>query len=87
MHKQFKIILSIITIGLFSGCIPAPKPQIAIGIGGIIGQNNQVKEPIQTQQPIKTVHIDKEYGAKPLNYVTSIRSYFSTKIARGNLST
>jgi hypothetical protein len=87
MQKSFKITILTMAIGVFSGCVPAPTPQIGIGIGGAIGQNSQNTPVIQTPQPIKEVEVDKEYGAKPLNYVTSIRSYFTTKIARGNLST
>ena len=92
MQKSFKITILTIAIGVFSGCVPAPTPQIGIGIGGAIGQNNQTgKTPASVQstpipEPIKAV-VDKEYGAKPVNYITSIRSYFTTKIARGNLST
>jgi hypothetical protein len=87
MQKQFKIILLTITVGLFSGCLPVPQPQIGIGIAGAIGQNSQSQPVVQTQQPTKRVEIDREYGKKPLNYITSIRRYFTTKIARGNLST
>lgn len=88
MKNNFKIATLTVVIGLFSGCVPEPKPQVGIKIGGIIGQNRQTTtQPVQTQQPIKTAVVDKEYGAKPLNYITSIRSYFTTKIARGNLST
>ena len=95
MKKQLKIILSITAIGLFGGCVPVPKPQIGIGIGGVIGQTNQTNQNSSTTQPIKAPIepvkqvevVDKEYGAKPLNYTTSIRRYFSAKIARGDLST
>ena len=92
MKKQLKIILSITAIGLFGGCVPAPTPQIGMGIGGAINQTPQtaktpqVTQTTQTQQPVKSVVVDKEYGAKPLNYNISIRKYFATKIPRGNLS-
>jgi len=90
MKKQFKIILSTLTIGLISGCVPAPTPQIGIGIGDAVTQSSstiQTPQSVKTPQSIKRVEIDKEYGAKPLNYRTSIHKYFSVKIARGNLST
>ena len=85
MRKKFKIILSVVTIGLFSGCIPAPTPQIGVTVGQDSQQSQRVKTP--QKEPIKRVDtIDKEYGAKPLNYTSSIRRYFATKIARGNIS-
>ncbi|RUM70444.1 MAG: hypothetical protein DSZ07_02470 [Sulfurovum sp.] len=77
MNKKLKIITLSTLVAIFSGCVPAPRPQISLGeiVGGV------KKEPIATQ-PV----VDKEYGAKPINYTNSIRAYFSTKIARGNLS-
>ena len=77
MNKTLKLIALTTLMGIFSGCVPAPTPQISLGgISGGVRANS-------------TVHavVDKEYGAKPVNYTNSIRAYFSTKIARGNLST
>ena len=83
MNNRFKITLLTVTIGVFSGCVPLPKPQTNIGIGGAIGQSHQTT---QTQQQVKTPEIDSKYGAKPTNYIRSIRNYFSNKIPRANLS-
>ena len=86
MKKIFKIITLTTLLGMVTGCVPAPKPQIAIG-GGLLGQEVQsVKTPTIKAPTLKTPVVDKEYGAKPLNYINSIRAYFSNKIARGNLS-
>ncbi len=76
MNKTFKLIALTTLVSIFSGCVPAPKPQISLGrvVGGV--KENSTIQPV----------VDKEYGAKPLNYINSIRAYFSTKIARGNLS-
>ena len=75
MKKSFKITIITIAIGVFTGCVPAPKPHIPVGLAGSI-------EATPSQETV----VDKEYGAKPLNYTTAIRAYFSTKIARGGLS-
>lgn len=87
MKQQFRLIMVLLTLGLFSGCVPAPKPQVGIGLGGLLGQEVQsVKTPTIKAPTIQTVVVDKEYGAKPLNYSNAIRSYFSSKIARAELS-
>ncbi len=78
MNKRLKLITLPILIPFFSGCIPAPTPQISLGgIGTGVTRNNRVEN-----QPI----IDKEYGEKPINYINAIRSYCSNKIPRANLS-
>lgn len=78
--------LSMITV-LMTACVPTPTPQIGIGVGGLLGQEVQsAKTPTIKAPTVQTVVIDKEYGAKPLNYTTAIRSYFSSKIARAELS-
>jgi hypothetical protein len=77
MNKALTIITLTSLMGIFSGCVPAPTPQISLG--GIVGG-------ARVNSPVKAV-VDTEYGAKPLNYTNSIRAYFSAKIARGNLST
>lgn len=74
MNKRLKLILLFIIIELFLGCIPMPQPQIVVG--GIKEPQKIRKEPI----------VDKEYGAKPINYINAIRSYCSNKILRANLS-
>jgi len=79
MHQTLKMITVVTLVGFVSGCVPLPTPKPQISLGGIITSSNGV---MQTPQPV----VDKEYGAKPLNYVESIRAYFSTKIARANLS-
>jgi len=87
MKKESKLILLLLILGVFSGCVPAPKPKVGIGLGGILGEEIQsVKTPSIKNPTVQTEVVDKEYGAKPLNYVNSIRSYFSNKIARANLS-
>jgi len=77
MNKTLKIITLTALVSIFAGCVPAPTPKPPISLGSILGgeRNNNT-------QPI----VDKEYGAKPLNYTHSIRSYFLTKIARADLS-
>jgi len=77
MNRTLKVITLTTLIGIFAGCVPAPKPQISLG--GIVGG-------VKDNNAVKTI-VDKEYGKKPINYTNSIRAYFSTKIARGNLST
>jgi len=77
MNKTLKIITLTTLVGIFSGCVPAPTPQISLG--GIVGGARE-------SNAVQGV-VDKEYGVKPINYTNSIRAYFSTKIARGNLST
>jgi hypothetical protein len=83
MSNQFKMTLLTVTIGVFSGCVPMPKPQTNIGIGRTIGQSTPTP---QIQQQVKAPEVDSEYGAKPSNYILSIRNYFSNKIPRANLS-
>ncbi len=77
-----KKILNIITISslivLITACVPVPKPNIGIGIGGAVDGHH---DSIQNESII-----DKKYGAKPINYINSIQKYFATKIARANLS-
>jgi hypothetical protein len=76
MNKTLKVITLSTMMGLFTACVPIaqPKPQIGIGIGVPISNNTQA------------VVEDSEYGQKPLSYPSSIRKYFTGKIARGNLS-
>ena len=53
---------------LLVGCVQVPAPQPTIGIGiGIGSAQGEVSE----------------YGNPPRNYMTAIRSYFSTKLKRG----
>jgi len=60
--------MSIVTVAtFFTACVPVPKPYIGTSIGG----GSRVSTPINV-----------EYGARPFNYVTSIQSYFSTKLPR-----
>jgi len=70
--------------GVFLGCVPAPKPQIGIGLGGLISQ--QVKRVSNSLPVAENRVVDREYGAKPLHYMNAIRSYFTNKIPRGGLS-
>jgi len=95
MQKSLNLITVIMAMGIFSGCIPAPKPQIGIGLGGIGEQHSstsreRIGERIESSKTPSVVVtqpvIDKEYGVKPLNYTIAIRRYFATKIPRGNLS-
>jgi hypothetical protein len=66
MNKISKTIGVLIATALFSGCVPAPKPQVGTTLGRPIGGSST----------------SVEYGARPINYASSIRSYFSTKLAR-----
>jgi hypothetical protein len=79
MNKRVNAITFTVFVGIFAGCVPAPilKPQSSLG-----GSSGTVRE----SSAVHTV-VDKEYGAKPIHYVSSIRAYFSNKIPRGNLST
>ena len=74
--------MAVLTITtFFVGCVPAPKPQTqaSITMGGIGGV---ISRPQTTAASVK----DKVYGAKPLQYASSIPNYFSSKIARGDKS-
>ena len=87
MKKILSIIILSTIIVLMTACVPIPKPQITIGDGGLLGQEVQpITTPIIKVPTLQPHVVDKEYGAKPVNYTNSIRAYFSTKIARGNLS-
>jgi len=85
MKNQVKVVLSVMLMGIFSGCVPAVQPQIR-GIGGALGTT--VPSQAQTQPlPLPpTEVVDREYGAKPTNYISAIRSYSTNKIPRANLS-
>ena len=76
MNKTLKIITLSSLMGLFTACVPIaqPKPQIGISIGVPISNNTQA------------IVEESEYGQKPLHYTSSIKKYFTGKIARGNLS-
>jgi len=68
MKQLFGILM---VAGLATGCVvPAPQPTIGIGTGIGIG----------TQIPQQS---DSEYGFKPRNYKSAIKSYFSAKLKRG----
>jgi len=87
MNREIKIVCFLVVGSLFSACVPVPKPHVPIGLGSMHQEEieiNVVKVPSVTP-PLVAV-VDKEYGTKPLNYMNSIRSYFSNKIARGELS-
>ncbi len=81
MIKIKIITLTIISL-FFVGCLPPPTSKPQISLGGIIGSHRRVLPPESISQPV----IDKEYGAKPTNYLNAIRAYCSTKIARANIS-
>jgi len=68
MNKTFKFMGIVVATALFSGCVPAPKPQIGTILGTSVGGGSA----------------SLEYGYRPSNYASSIRSYFSTKIPRAN---
>ena len=53
---------------LFSGCVPAPQPKIGATLGTSVGGSHSLDE----------------YGLRPSNYVSSIQSYFSSKLARAD---
>ena len=85
MIKSIKYIGFLSLTTLFVGCVPPPQPQSQpnISTGGIGGA---ISGPRTTSTPRPTPVVDKEYGAKPLNYTRSIPNYFSSKIARGDKS-
>lgn len=62
-------ILSVAT--LFTACVPAPKPQLGTSITGTNSESSN-----------SSVVTSTEYGARPSNYVSSIKNYFSTKLSR-----
>ncbi len=66
MTKTLKFIAIVTATTLFSGCVPAPKPQV----GSILGR------------PVGGQASSGEYGLRPYNYVSSIKSYFSNKLPR-----
>ncbi len=68
MNKILRTITGLVATTLFIGCVPAPKPQVGTTLGIPVGSNNS----------------SVEYGARPSNYVSSIQSYFSSKISRAN---
>jgi len=80
MKRVVKILIMMLIVAVFTGCLPAPTPKPQISLGGIVGGGNRVID--ASSQSVE----DKEYGAKPLNYANSIRAYFATKIARANIS-
>jgi len=84
MIKSIKYIGLLTITTFFVGCVPAPQPQPNIRTGGIGGAISGPRTTTSTPRP--TAVIDKEYGAKPLNYTRSIPSYFSSKISRGDKS-
>jgi len=67
MNKTFKFMGIVLATALFSGCVPAPKPQAGTTLGRSVGGASAL-----------------EYGSRPSSYASSIRSYFSTKLARAN---
>ena len=66
MTKTLKITTIMVATALFSGCVPAPKPQV----GSILGR------------PVGGQVTSGEYGLRPSNYVSSIQTYFSSKLPR-----
>ncbi len=66
MHKTLKFMAVMTATALFSGCVPAPKPQT----GSILGR------------PVGGQASSGEYGLRPSNYVSSIQTYFSSKLPR-----
>ena len=83
--KNIRYIGLLTLSAFFVGCVPAPKPTISIGgIGGVI--NRSTSPSALPSRPATPIIIDKEYGAKPLRYTSSIPNYFSSKIARGDKS-
>ncbi len=66
MTKTLKITTIMVATALFSGCVPAPKPQV----GSILGR------------PVGGQATSGEYGLRPSNYVSSIQTYFSSKLPR-----
>jgi hypothetical protein len=74
MNKTIKITAGMMATVLFSGCVAGPQPQVQRGIGASV------------QRPVAQVSVvvDPEYGAKPQNYASSIRSYFSAKLPRAD---
>jgi len=70
MNKTLKLISVITATVLFSGCVPVPQPQVGTTLGtSVTGSSNATS---------------LEYGLRPSNYVSSIQSYFSTKLPRSN---
>ncbi len=72
MNRKLKIVGIVCSTVLFSGCVAGPQLQPQQGIA------TSVQRPI----PQVSVMVDPEYGAKPQNYATSIRNYFSAKLPR-----
>ena len=68
MNKIVKSMNFIALTALLSGCVPAPKPQPPLGT--TIGGGSQQGS--------------SKYGARPYNYTSAIKSYFSTKVPRAN---
>ena len=68
MNKTLKFMGAMVVTALFSGCVPAPKPQVGTTLGTAVGSRST----------------SVEYGSRPFNYASSIRSYFSTKLPRAN---
>ena len=68
MNKTLRFLGIIVATALFSGCVPAPKPHAGTTLGRPVGGGSA----------------SVEYGSQPSNYASSIRSYFSTKLARAN---
>jgi hypothetical protein len=77
MNRSIKITAVMMATVLFSGCVAGPQLQVQRGIG------TSVQRPVVIA-PQASVVVDPEYGAKPQNYATSIRNYFSAKLARAD---
>jgi len=72
MTKRLKIMVMMaimVAIVLLSGCVAVPQSQAQRDIGTLI------------KRPTAVV-LDREYGNKPIHYVTAIKSYFSVKLPR-----
>ena len=68
MNKTLKFMSVIVATVLFSGCVPAPQPKTGATLGTSVGGSQSLDE----------------YGLRPSNYVSSIQSYFSSKLTRAD---
>ena len=68
MNKTLKLMSVIVATVLFSGCVPAPQPKTGSILETSVGGSQSLDE----------------YGLRPSNYVSSIQSYFSSKLARAD---
>ncbi len=66
-----KILGVVIVVGLMSGCVPQAQPKPTIDLGRGIGGGL----PSQGE--------NSAYGVKPRHYQSAIKSYFSSKLKRG----